>query len=194
MTWPWLVLLLGADPQSSVSAWTSSKGVDSRELRFTDRAGEHVVRFSLGAEMKKNGPEEAVFRSRELTVTHSVGKKEVWRAKDFVEKCEFDLTLDVVDGSIRLTDLDADGEPEVSFLYRLSCRSDVSPHTAKLLMYEGAIKFALRGETKERVGENEFAGGDFTVDPSFTQAPKPFLDFAKAQWKALIVAAAEPPR
>lgn len=194
MTWPWLVLLLGADPQSSVSAWTSSKGVDSRELRFTDKAGEHVVRFVLGVEKKKSGPDEAVFRSRELTVTHTVGRKELWRAKDFVEKCEFDLTLDVVDGSIRLTDLDADGDPEVSFLYRLSCRSDVSPHTAKLLMYEGTTKYALRGETKERVGENEFAGGAFTADPAFDQAPGPFLDFAKAQWKALIVAAADLPR
>ncbi|MDP1823044.1 MAG: hypothetical protein Q8L48_07375 [Archangium sp.] len=188
MTWRLLVLLLGADPQSSVSTWASSKGVDSRELRFTDKSGDHVVRFTL---TRPSAPPGA---NAHLTVIHTVGKKEVWRAKDFVEKCEFDLTLDVVEGSIRLTDLDADGEPEVSFLYRLSCRSDVSPLTAKLLLYEGATKYALRGETKERVGENEFAGGDFTVDPSFQQAPKAFLEFAKAQWKTLIVEPAALPR
>ena len=192
MTWRLLVLFLGAAPQSSVSNWTSVKGVDSRELRFTDKAGEHVVRFGLSAERKVKGPDDSIFRSRELLVIHTVGKKEAWRAKDFVEKCEFDLTLDVVEGSIKVTDLDDDGEAEISFLYRLSCRSDVSPHTAKLLLYEGATKYALRGQSKERVGEKEFVGGDFTADPAFEQAPKPFLEFAKAQWNALVVLPSAP--
>ncbi len=191
MTWRLLVLLAVA-PQSSVSEWTSSKGVDSRELRFTDKAGPHVVRFELSAEKQKKLPDDGLERSRYLTVTHSVGKKEIFRAKDFVERCEFDLTLEVVEGSIRLTDLDDDGEPEVSFVYRSACRSDVSPLTAKLLLYEGSAKYALRGTSRERVGETEYAGGEFTVDPSFEQAPRPFIEFAKAQWKSLIVEAAGP--
>ena len=187
MTWRLLVLILSAAPQFSVSSWKSSKGVDSRELRFTDKAGDHVVRFVLGAE-RVTKKDDSIERSRELLVTHTVGPKELWRAKDFVEKCEFDLTLEVVEGSIEVTDLDADGEAEVSFLYRQACRSDVSPLTAKLLMYEGATKYALRGETRERVGETEYVGGDFKVDPSFEQAPKAFLEFAKAKWKTLLLA------
>ena len=131
-----------------------------------------------------------VQRSRYLTVTHLVGKKEIFRARDFVERCEFDLTLEVIEGSIRLTDLDDDGEPEVSFVYRSACRSDVSPLTAKLLLYEGSTKYALRGTTRERVGETEYEGGAYTVDPSFEQGPGPFIEFAKAQWKSLIVEAA----
>lgn len=190
MTWR-LLLLLAVSPQSSVSDWSTAKGVQSRELRFTDKAGPHVVRFALSA-LKEKKTADGFERSRELTVTHTVGKKEVWRAKDFVEKCEFDLTLEVVEGSIRLTDVDGDGEPEVSFLYKLACRSDVSPLTAKLLMYEGTAKYALRGETKERVGEAEYAGGDYVVDPSFEQAPPQFVEFAKAQWKTLIVEPAAP--
>lgn len=186
MTWRLLVLFLSAAPQNSVSPWSTVKGVDSRELRFSDRSGEHVVRFTLGAERKKQQG-EAILRSRELLVTHAVGKKEVWRAKDFVEACEFDLSLEVVEGSIRLTDLDEDGEPEVSFLYRLGCRSDVSPLTAKLLLYEGGTKYALRGQSKEQVGEAEFAGGDFTADKAFGQAPKAFLEFATGQWRQLVV-------
>ena len=217
MTSRLLVLLLAASspdagPQSSVSKWTSVKGVESRELTFTGKDGQpHVVRFVLSAlKQKKIGsggradasganrsdPErtdDGFERSRELTVTHSAGGKEIWKARDFVNQCEFDLTLDVLEGSIRLTDLDGDGEPEVSFVYRLACRSDVSPLDAKLLMYEGATKYALRGQTKERVGENEFAGGDFKVDPAFEQAPKQFVEFAKAQWKSLIVEAVASP-
>jgi hypothetical protein len=187
-----LVLLLAASspdagPQSSVSKWTNVKGVESRELTFTAKDGQpHVVRFVLSSPKQKK-TEDGFSRSRELTVTHSAGGKEVWKARDFVNQCEFDLTLEVVEGSIRLTDLDGDGEPEVSFMYRLACRSDVSPLDAKLLMYEGATKYALRGQTKERVGENEFAGGEFTVDPAFEQAPRQFVEFARAQWKSLIV-------
>ncbi len=195
MTWRLLVLAVigGAAPQSSVSGWSSTKGVDSRELRFTDKSGQHVVRFVLGAEKKKKGEGDSIERSRELVVTHSVGKKEVWRARDFVQQCEFDLSLEVLEGSIRLTDLDDDGEPEISFLYRLGCRSDVSPLTVKLLLYEGSTKYALRGESRERVGEHELAGGDFKVDPAFEQAPRPFVEFAKAQWKTLVVEAAGSP-
>lgn len=185
MTWRLLVLVLSAAPQGALSSWSSSKGVDSREFRFTDAAGEHVVRFVLGAEKKKE-KDDWVLRSRELLVTHVVGKKEIWRAKDFVEQCEFDLSLEVVEGSIRVTDLDEDGEAEISFLYRLGCRSDVSPLTAKLLLYEGAAKYALRGQSKEQVGEAEFVGGDFKPDPAFEQAPKAFLEFARGQWKGLV--------
>ena len=167
--------------------WSSTNGVESRELRFTGKDGQaHVVRFELRTPKQKK-TDDGFERSRELTVTHSAGSKQVWKARDFVERCEFDVTLEVIEGSIRLTDLDADGEPEVSFLYRLACRSDVSPLDAKLLMYEGAAKYALRGTTKERVGENEFAGGEYKVDPSFEQAPTQFVEFAKAQWKSLIV-------
>ncbi len=183
MTWRLLLLLLSVAPQSSVSNWTNVKGVETRELRFLD----HVVRFTLSAEKKTKAG-----RSRELTVVHTAGTKELWRAKDFVKDCEFDLTLQVIEGSIKVTDLDDDGEPEVSFLYKLACRSDVSPLTAKLLFYEGTKKYALRGETRERVGETEYAGGAFAADPSFEQAPKPFAEFARAQWKALVVEAAEP--
>lgn len=197
MTSRLLVLVLAASspdagPQSSVSKWTNVKGVESRELTFTGKDGQHVVRFVLSA-LKQKEKEDGFERSRELTVTHSAGGKEIWKAKDFVNQCEFDLTLEVLEGSIRLTDLDGDGEPEVSFAYRLACRSDVSPLDAKLLMYEGATKYALRGQTKERVGENEFAGGDFKVDPAFEQAPKQFVEFAKAQWKSLIVDAVASP-
>lgn len=195
MTWRLLVLSVigSAAPQSSVSGWTTSKGVDSRELRFTDKSGEHVVRFVLSAVKEKQGEGDAVERSRELTVAHLAGKKEVWRAKDFVQKCEFDLTLDVVEGSLQVTDLDDDGEPEVSFIYRLACRSDVSPLTVKLLLYEGATKYALRGDSRERVGEHELVGGDFKIDPAFEQAPRPFVEFAKSQWKTLVVEPAGAP-
>lgn len=181
-----LALLLSAAPTMTLGSWATAKGVTSRELRFTDAAGAHVVTFQLGPQKVKRS-ENVVLRSRELLVTHVAGKQEVWRAKDFVNDCEFDLELAVLDGSIAVTDLDEDGEAEVSFLYKLGCRSDVSPLTVKLLMYEGATKYALRGESREQVAEKEWVGGEFKADPAFGAAPA-FLDHAKARWKALVTA------
>lgn len=182
MTWRLLMLVCSAVPAVSLSDWSNSAGVETRELTFTDKSGDHVVRFTLSKERQSKDGDETL-RSRELTITHLLGKKEVFKAKDFVQACAFDLSLEVVDGSIQLTDLDEDGEPEVSFVYALGCRSDVSPRTAKLLMYEGSTKYALRGQTVEQVGEKEFAGGTFEVDPAFKTGPKAFLEYATKQWK-----------
>ncbi len=176
---------VGARPASTMTAWKKEKGGTSRELRFTDMAGEHLVKFNL-TDVKSKKVEDGYARSRELVVTHTLGGKAVWQAKDFVKQCVFDLALELYDDSVEVTDVDENGFGEISFLYKLGCRSDVSPDTAKLLLYEGPTKFALRGETREQVGETEFAGGEFQADPAFETAPAAFLDFATAKWRRVI--------
>lgn len=179
------LLVLSAVSSVSLMEWERMKpGGYSRDLRFTDKAGAHVVRFAFAPQRRKKTG-DGYSRSQQLLVTHTVGDKQVWQAKDFVNDCELDLELDVLEGSIEVTDLDDDGVGEVSFLYKLGCRSDVSPLTVKLLMYEGTKKYALRGESYERVGETEYAGGTFT--PDFDGAPRAFLTFAKAKWQRLVV-------
>lgn len=188
-----IVITLAVVPAVKISPAVEGKnGARTQELRFTDKAGEHVVRFDFSAiKEKPEKGDDLGTRSQQLQITHTLGKKEVWKAKDFVNDCAFDLTLELLDGSIEVTDLDDDGEAEISFLYRLTCRSDVSPLSGKLLLYEGATKYAVRGDTRERVGEKEFVGGEYKLDPAFDAAPKPFVEFAKAKWKRLIVDAAD---
>ncbi len=172
-------------PEATLSAWRAEKPGATRELRFSDKAGEHLVKFSL-SDLKRRKSSEGYSRSRELLVTHSIGKKQVWQARDFVQQCEFDLSLEFLDGAIEVTDVDENGLGEISFLYVLGCRSDVSPDTMKLLMYEDATKYALRGESMVQVNATDFIGGEFQVDPSFDKAPAAFLDFARAKWKRFV--------
>lgn len=182
-----LALFVAAAPASTLSPPNETKdGAWSRTLSFTDKAGEHVVKFELTAPKSKKKGEDFEQRSRLLNVIHTVKGKEVWRAKDFVEQCDFDLTLEFIDGSIEVTDLDDDGEGEISFLYQLACRSDVSPLTMKMLMYEGTTKYALRGDSRVKVSDTEFMGGQFKADPAFDKAPKAFLPFAQAKWKRVV--------
>lgn len=177
-----LLLAAGAEPVLDSVERHAAQGL---EARYSDAAGAHLVRFTFTAKTKKAGDEWE--RSLTLSITDTVGKKTLWKARDFVERCPFDATLDVDEGSIAVTDLDHDGVGEFSFLYSLGCRSDVSPLTVKLLMYEGAAKYALRGESRERVSETEYVGGTFTVDPAFGKAPADFLERAKATWNERVL-------
>ena len=64
----------------------------------------------------------------------------------------------------------------------------MSPLSLKLLMYEQTRKFALRGVTRVKVGEENGKdleeGGTFEVDPSFKTADQGFQAFAEKQWEA----------
>jgi len=83
--------------------------------------------------------------------------------------------------------LDGNGIAESTFLYKLGCRSDVSPNRLKLIMHEGKAKYALRGETMVPTTDPEKKlGGQKAIDPAFRRAPKAFLDHALQQWNAFV--------
>jgi len=94
--------------------------------------------------------------------------------QDHVLDCQFDLTLEVKPASLSITDLDKDGTAETAFAYELSCGSDVSPNDLKVILHEGAQKYALRGRTKVHVGQDdkgkpEYEGGDRQPDPALAR-------------------------
>jgi hypothetical protein len=159
-----------------------------QRLTFADVKGAHQVDFVLEKVIEKRAADRMT-RSQTLRITHTLGKVTEWQAKDFVLDCEFDLTLEVVPESIEVTDLDQDGRAEVSFIYRRGCKSDVSPLEQKLLFYAAGKKYALRGTTRVKVGEDakgapELVGGE--VKPDFVNAPAPFLPHARTQWDRFV--------
>lgn len=161
------------------------------EVTFSDRDGQHKVTINESPIEKKQKGDEWLKSARLSVVSEVRSTKDAkwvttWQAKDFVNDCEFDVTLGVIDDSIEVTDIDDNGRAEVSFMYRLGCRSDVSPNALKLLMYQGSTKWALRGQSKVKVGvENGkpvYAGGEVTVDGAFKGNPT-LLREAMEQWK-----------
>ncbi len=110
----------------------------------------------------------------------------LWQTFDFVRGCPFDLDLNFLPKSLTITDLDKNGIAESTFLYKLACRSDVSPAVLKLIMHEGQKKYAIRGDTVVTVGPGEKMGGTKKIDPAFAKAPKVFQDFAVKRWQALV--------
>ncbi len=106
----------------------------------------------------------------------------VRKIQDFVKNCDLDLDLLIIDQSIYISDLDNDQIAEISFLYKLGCRSDVSPIKLKLLMLEDGEKYAIRGTTFVMN-----LGGEKNIDPSFYSAPESFLNFATKRWDLYVV-------
>jgi hypothetical protein len=107
----------------------------------------------------------------------------VWRTADFERGCQFDLYAGYLAEAVTITDLDRDGVAETTFLYTLACRSDVSPATRKLIMHEGAAKYAIRGTTAV---SGDPHGGRMVPDAAFAQAPPSFRTHAVALWKRYV--------
>jgi hypothetical protein len=141
-------------------------------------------------------------------VQTDTGYRMVWKLIDFIKECPFDITLAFFKGSVSITDLDADGIAEATIIYKLSCRSDVSPDYMKLIMREGTAKYSLRGwmcdpgngEQKQACVEEDslnlekltkptdeweqmlLSFGRYETEKEFANAPVSFLSFARHQW------------
>lgn len=151
-------------------------------VKWEDKMGSNVV-IVTETEEKARGD----FRSKELFAYHFIieGKtgRQLWKIQDFVKDCEFDLTLNYIKNSLTITDLDSNNIAETCFMYKLSCRSDVSPNDLKLMMHEGDKKYAIRGTTRITItGEGKY-GGEMKIDQAFNTAPREFTEFAKKHWK-----------
>jgi hypothetical protein len=157
--------------------------------RWTDKNGENILILTK-TKMKEKKAKQPDFgdieRECEIYGYHYVSTggsyKLLWKINDLVKECIFDLTLDFIPGSLGITDLNDNGIAESTFLYKMCCRSDVSPAELKLMMHENDTKYALRGNMLVKV-EGYTGGGDYKVDKSFDSAPDGFLDYAKSQWK-----------
>ncbi|MFA7360179.1 MAG: hypothetical protein WC139_04010 [Candidatus Kapaibacterium sp.] len=157
--------------------------------RWNDKNGENILILSktkvIEKKSSKSGNEENELEC-ELFGYHYVNSGSsyslLWKVQDYIKECWFDLTLDFIPGSLSITDLNNNGIAESTFLYKMACRSDVSPSELKLIMHENDVKYALRGNMLIKIeGYNQ--GGEYKVDKSFESAPEGFLEYAKSQWK-----------
>lgn len=144
------------------------------------------------------------------SVRHGGSYQQLWQLQDAVADCPVDLWLGLLPGSLRVTDLDHNGRTETTVLYGLACKGDISPLELKLIMHEGAAKYALRGTAIEMAGGPDdvarsarmAAGpvccaqpqadsdpdyrryeGQYDSEKDFVNAPPAFLAFAQRQWR-----------
>lgn len=158
--------------------WTDSLGVN---YFLTTETGESVT-------IDKDGNE---FTRAELFAYHYILKGDslhlLWKIYDFNKDCEFDVSVKYIDKACKITDLDKNGIAEVWVMYETQCTSDVSPSPTKIIMYEGTKKYAVRGESKVKISEKDYIGGQYTLDENFKNGNSLFRQFAIALWKQHII-------
>lgn len=140
----------------------------------------------------KNGENVVLFTEdpgKQLFVYHYAIKDNspqlLRKVSDFIKDCDWDYAFEFIKPSISATDLDKDNIGEITFAYRITCTSDVSPWELKLLTLENGDKYIIRGTTAISYGEENY-GGDKTIDESFTNGPQAFLDHANKTWEVCI--------
>jgi hypothetical protein len=143
-----------------------------RQITWIDKNGENLALFT------KKGPEIWVYHYAFPSGSPQLLRK----VRDNEFNCEFDMSLNFIEKTIGVTDLDSDNYGELTFAYEKGCRSDVSPLDMKLLIIENGDKYIIRGrQTLEMPDYIE--RGSKNIDPSFYNGPRTFLNHALSVWK-----------
>lgn len=170
---------------NSMAQNLSYEGDIVRGEAFDDANGKNIVLFTR-KEKETHYSEGPGDRSIYLYAYHFADKgdgfKKLTDIKDWEKDCGLVNHAEFRFSTLKITDLDNDGFAEITFMYRLGCNSDPTPIPIKLMMLENGKKYAIRGTTRVEMGTEHF-GDEMNVDPSFNNAPKEFLDFAKKVWE-----------
>jgi len=150
-------------------------------IRFTDESGEYISLISETKE-SRDGDYSSKWLFAGCYLKNNNGYSSVWSIKDGEGECPFDITASFIPKTFEVTDLDEDNKAEVWVMYKITCRSDVSPAGLKIIMYENKQKYAMRGSAVIDYGEGPF-GGEYTFDKVFQHGPAVFREYARQKWK-----------
>lgn len=188
------------------------KGDFKEAWTWYDLNGKNILVLSSRSEShKEEGIGEEVNTS-ELFAKHYIWKgKEskavlLWELYDLEKECIFDLTAEFLFSPV-FTDLDNDQIKESFLVYKLACRSDVSPARMKIVAHENKDKYALRGImyipmiqqgdpdttdysnwepdlSKLDIREDNYVGywGRYENANDFASAPPAYMEYAKQLW------------
>ncbi len=163
---------------SILAKLTDVNAIVEKALQFEDKNGTNY----LVATTHQNRSDE--WASKAILVQHYIEKSNnqyelIRQITDKEDHCEFDNDLQFLTESLTISDLDKNKYAEITFLYKVGCRSDVSPIGLKLMVIENGNKAAIRGKTLPR-------GFDFpkekVADAAFKKQPKAIQDQANKLW------------
>ncbi len=150
-------------------------------IKFTDKSGEHIALISE-TKHKTNGDYSSKWLFAGCYTKSKNGYTGNWTITDGEGECLFDITAAFIPKTFEVTDLDEDNLAEIWVMYKVTCRSDVSPAELKIIMYEDKQKFAMRGSTVIDFGDGPY-GGEYSFDKAFQRGPAEFRDYAQQKWK-----------
>jgi hypothetical protein len=162
------------------------KGKIHDAVQWTDKLGLNVViTTETGTYPIKSADSDGLWGA-ELFAYHYIitndSAKEMWKVYDFIKPCALDIYAKFKKNAFQITDLNNDNIAEIWLMYNVECRSDIGPNEMKIIMYQGQQKYAMRGQDKVKITENQYEGGEYTFDKAFVNAPEEFREYAKKLW------------
>jgi len=198
---------------AEIPATVTYKGRLLEAWKWNDQLGENFLVTSYVAPYaeKVQQTEGELEQSAAIHAVHFAKKGNdylhIWVMDKTEKACPFDITLEFIPGSVTVTDLDKDGLAETKIQYAFACRSDVSPSTMKLIMYENGLKYSLQGsmwlpyspelqytvteenvnlegaaKLKDEMDELVRTFGRYETEREFAAAPPEFLVYARREW------------
>lgn len=170
------------------------RGTVIEALKWSDYNGDNILIQSLSGQFdwkdyEKNSKQYMLQDKSEIYAYLFIKGKDnesyklKWRLYDYNECFGVDWFTGFIKSSTTITDLNNNGIAEISMPYILVCRGGLDPGNMKIIMYEGNVKYALRGETMICLGENNSYGGNYKSSENL-ENQKEFKDFLLNKWRS----------
>lgn len=105
---------------------------------------------------------------------------------DSITNCPVDFFINYLEGSIEITDLDNNGQKEITFLYEKACRGGVEPADLQLIKIENKEIYTVKGKRILKI-DNDKTEDKHVMSSNFLKAPKLFSDHAIKKWKEYLI-------
>lgn len=163
------------------------KGKVKQAYLWSDKEGDHITFKTETGEFNSKSADNQDYRDANLFAYHYTYYKDTlnlnWKVFDGVKDCPVDIKAHFLANTFHVTDLDNNHQGEIWLMYKVACYGDVSPIKMKIVMYTGPFKYAMRGQTRVKLSESKYEGGEYVFDKAFLKGPKEFRDFAIKLWK-----------
>jgi len=168
------------------------RGTVIEALKWTDGLGENILIQTVTGHFfwkeYDNDSTEYMLQDKSELYAYLFIKKtgektfnRIWKVYDYIECYGVDWFTGFIPKATTITDLDNDGISEISMPYVLICRGGMDPGTMKIIMYEGGIKYSVRGSTMVFCKGDYPYGGEYKLSDNLTNE-KTLNDFLTKRW------------
>jgi len=162
-----------------------------RRVHFRDRHGEGLLVLERRDETREDADSGEVLDVAVLTAQlharsdpHGAWSKQ-WQRQIRQPCAGLDLEAGWFLEHVGVTDLDGDGQAEITLASHTFCGGGIDPHQLHISLIDGGTRYGIEGETRVSLpGEAPF-GGERHGSANLATAPAAFVQHLEALWSAL---------
>jgi hypothetical protein len=157
------------------------KGKLKGGFSYADKKGKHILALARNASVMGDGADKIELEAVQYSNSGQDWNQE-WTVKDFLICKDLDIDADFLVPLTSFSDLDSNGTAETTVAYQIACLGGIDPKPTKVIMREGANKYAIRGASLVKVNGAAPFGGEFKMDAAL-QSKRLYKDYLMRIWK-----------